>query len=273
MYDFDKTLCTKDMQEYSFIPDLHMQPQDFWKKSNDNASKYKMDRVLSYMYLMLKEANYKNIPITRESFKIAGNKVEFFPGVLDWFDRIRLYAKKKGENIEVEHYIISSGIKEFIEGSKIADKFKEIYACEFHYNVSGVADWPSIAVNYTAKTQFLFRINKGVLDISKDHELNEYTPENLRRVPFRNMIYFGDGMTDIPCMKLVHINGGKSIGVYTDENYGVAKELLKTDRVDFIAGADYSEGSDLDTYVKGVIESMILQERIINKTTRLKEIL
>ncbi|NBL00539.1 MAG: haloacid dehalogenase-like hydrolase, partial [Erysipelotrichia bacterium] len=238
MYDFDKTLCTKDMQEYSFIPRVNMDSQNFWQEVTKIAEEDKMDRILSYMYYMLEKAKAERVPIRKHDFMEAGENIELFPGVLDFFERMNAYGDALG--IQIEHYIISSGLKEIIEGSQLKDKFKKIYACEFHYDVNGVADWPSLVVNYTNKTQFLFRINKGVLDVFEDEQLNEFVEDIDRRIPFRNMIYLGDGLTDVPCMKLVKENGGQSIAVYTEKNK--VENLLVNRRVDFICKADYQEG-------------------------------
>ena len=257
MYDFDKTLCTKDMQEYAFIPTLGMSSSAFWGEANALTDTEEMDNILAYMYKMVEKAREKKVPITRETFREMGRSVEFFDGVLSWFDRINEYGKQA--SVRIEHYIVSSGIKEIIEGTAIAEKFKKIYACEFMYDYNGSIQWPKFAVNYTAKTQFLFRINKGVLTIDSKSadKLNQYTPENERRVPFRNMIYIGDGLTDVPCMKLVKSNGGQSIAVY-DQAKGreAALNLLKADRVNFVAPADYGPGSDVETIVQAIIKKI-----------------
>ena len=212
MYDFDKTLCTKDMQEYTFIPNVGLTPKDFWKESNQLAKDKKMDAILAYMYLMIEKAHVARVSIRRDEFVKMGKDLQFFPGVVDWFKRINKIGDELG--LSIEHYIISSGLHEIIEGSSIYKEFKDVFACEYLYDENDIACWPKNAVNYTTKTQFLFRINKGVLDISNDNDLNTYTPEDDRPVTFRNMIYIGDGLTDVPCMKLVKINGGYSIAVY-----------------------------------------------------------
>lgn len=257
MYDFDKTLCTKDMQEYAFIPALGMSSSAFWGEANALTDSEEMDNILAYMYKMVEKARENKVPITRDTFQEMGRSVEFFDGVLSWFDRINEYGEQAG--VRIEHYIVSSGIKEIIEGTAIAEKFKKIYACEFMYDYNGSIQWPKFAVNYTAKTQFLFRINKGVLTIDSKSadKLNQYTPENERRVPFRNMIYIGDGLTDVPCMKLVKSNGGQSIAVF-DQGKGreAALNLLKADRVNFVAAADYGPGSDIETIVQAIIKKI-----------------
>ncbi len=264
LYDFDKTLCTKDMQEYTFIPKIGMQPHQFWQESNHLADTEKMDRILAYMYLMLRKANQADQSIRREHFVELGKDLEFFPGVEEWFANINLFGQKMG--IDVEHYIISSGLREIIEGSSIFDQFREVFACEFLYDVNGVARWPKNAVNYTTKTQFLFRINKGVLDISNDNDLNKYTPEDERRIPFRNMIYIGDGYTDVPCMKLVKENGGYSIAVYQEGEKRKVNDLLKDNRVDFLTLADYTKNSELDQLVRDLIRKISMVDRLKKKT-------
>lgn len=257
MYDFDKTLCTKDMQEYAFIPTLGMTSSAFWGEVNTMTDKEEMDNILAYMYKMVEKAREKKIPVTRKTFHEMGMKVEYFNGVKTWFERVNNFGKEVG--VRVEHYIVSSGIKEIIEGTEIADYFKKIYACEFLYDYNGSIQWPKFAVNYTAKTQFLFRINKGVLTIDSKSadKLNRFTPENERPVPFRNMIYIGDGLTDVPCMKLVKSNGGQSIAVYDQEKGKEAAELLKkADRVNFVAPADYGPDSDIEVIVKAIIKKI-----------------
>ncbi|MDD3903601.1 MAG: HAD family hydrolase [Sphaerochaeta sp.] len=254
MYDFDKTLTTKDMQEYTFIPKLGMQADEFWSKANALAKNEQMDNILAYMKLMLDESKKHSQPIRRNDFVSLGKNLEFYPGVLSWFDLVDKKAKEVG--IVVEHYIISSGLKEIIEGSQIGEKFKRIYASEYLYDENGVAVWPKLSVNYTAKTQFLFRINKGVLDVSEDKKLNDYTPETNRSVPFRNMIYIGDGLTDVPCMKLVKNNGGKSIAVHKPGELGICSQLMVEQRIDFYTEANYSPNKELFSLVSIILQKM-----------------
>ena len=257
IYDFDRTLCTKDMQEYGFIPSLGMQPETFWREVNALTDREQMDNILAYMYLMIEKSRERGLPVTRETFEELGAGVEFFPGVMSWFQRISRFGAERG--VDVQHYIVSSGIREIIEGTPIAAHFKKIYACEFMYGADGAIRWPKFAVNYTAKTQFLFRINKGVLNIdSRSAEaLNRFTPENERPVPFANMIYIGDGLTDVPCMKLVKSHGGQSIAVYDpDLGDSVARTLLRDNRVSFIAPADYGSGQPLEAVVQAILEKI-----------------
>ena len=212
IYDFDGTLAPGNMQEYSFIEELKMTPKEFWDKSTELSKKQDASGILCYMKLMLDEAKHAGISIKRESFVQFGEKVELFNGVKEWFSLINKAGKEIGLNIE--HYINSSGLKEMIEGTPIAKEFKKIYACSFIYDNDGIATWPAIAVDYTAKTQFIFKINKGIKEVSDNKKINEYVPEENRPIPFKRMIYFGDGETDIPCMKMVKANGGYSIAVY-----------------------------------------------------------
>lgn len=260
MYDFDKTLSTKDMQEFGFIPSLNITPAEFWGEVRNLGQSENVDPVLAYMYQMLKKASEKGVSVTRDTFVALGKDIEYFAGVEEWFDRINEYGKQNG--VTIEHYVISSGTKEIIEGSSIKKHFKKIYACEFLYNENNVAIWPKLTVNYTNKTQFVFRINKGVLDVWDDERLNAFVPEEDRRVPFRNMIYIGDGLTDVPCMKLVKSNNGQSIAVFNKRKKEVAAQLIAEDRVDFITEANYTKDSELDKIVKTIIEKMAMVENL-----------
>ena len=262
MYDFDKTLCTRDMQEYTFFPSLGIDAESFWDETNKLREDYKMDPVLSYMYLMFKKSAENNRSLKRDYLKLMGENIELFPGVLDWFDRINEYGRSLG--VEIEHYVISSGLKEIIEGSPIGDKFKSIFASEFFYNGDGNAMWPKLAVNYTNKIQFLMRINKGILDISDDDSLNDKMLDDERRISTANMIYIGDGYTDVPCMKLTKENGGVSIAVYTDKNYYTAKKLLTDGRINYMVKSDYNEGTEIDEIIKMTIKSMVINNKLKN---------
>jgi 2-hydroxy-3-keto-5-methylthiopentenyl-1-phosphate phosphatase len=241
-----------------------MKPADFWRATNMLAQEKKMDAVLAYMYLMLEKAHATQQSIQRKSFVAAGKKLKFFPGVEDWFARINRFGADR--DVKIEHYIISSGLREIIEGSGIMKNFREVFACEFLYNENNVACWPKNVVNYTTKSQFLFRINKGVLDLSDDNTLNKFTPEDQRPVPFRNMIYIGDGYSDVPCMKLVKSNGGYSIAVYPKGKKTKVAHLLIHGRVDYLAPADYSENSELDTIIRDIVGKMALTDSLKRKS-------
>ena len=260
LYDFDRTLSPKDMQEDSFIPSIGMPSAQFWHESNGMAEAHHMDKVLAYMYLMLKKSKEKGRSIRREAFQEYGRSVELFPGVPQWFDRVNEYGACQG--YQIHHYIISSGLMEIIEGTEIARFFKAIFASAYYYDETGAAQWPALAVNYTSKTQYLFRINKGILDVNRDEEVNAHMPDSIRPVTFPRMIYLGDGFTDVPCMKLVRENGGHSIAVYQGQTNESIAALMKDDRVDCVFPADYRTGSALDQYVHHVIDKITANDRI-----------
>ncbi len=264
-YDFDKTLSPTDMQAQGYIQSVGYDVAEFWKKTNELAETNDMDKNLAYMYVMMDEARGRLI-FSRDKLEEYGSRVSLFSGVAEWFDRLNKYGEDHG--ICVEHYIISSGLKEMIEGTEIARKgaFKKVYASSFYYDDRGMAVWPAQVVNYTNKTQFLFRIVKGVLDVNDDN-VNEYCkPEDLR-VPFRNIVYIGDSDTDIPCMKVVNSNGGHSIGVYNPETKNVDRvnKMLRENRIRYIAPADYNDGSELDRLVKAIIDKTEAYEVLESK--------
>ena len=260
LYDFDKTLCTQDMQNYAFIPALGMEPGDFWREANVFGWQQHMDGILAYMYTMIRKCQELGLPLTRAFLSRCGENIVFFPGVTDWFARIDRFAALLG--VQTEHYVISSGLREIIDGSAIADSFKEIYASEFYYDEQGRPAWPKLAVNFTAKTQFVYRINKGVLDVSDDQTLNASMPDDSKRVPFTNMIYIGDGLSDVPCMKMMRAYGGQAIAVYHAGNRAGVEDLLAKGRVDFIFPADYREGTALDETAKNIIRKMAITDRL-----------
>lgn len=259
IYDFDKTLCTKDMQEYAFIPSLGMDSVTFWKEVNDFASKNQMDPILAYMFMMTKMARGK-VLLTKNVLREQGKTVELLPGIPEWFSKIREFGETEG--VAIEHYIVSSGLTQIILGTGLAEEFSGIYASEFLYDENGVPIWPALALNYTSKTQFIFRINKGIRDITEAKALNSFTPQSERRIPYRNMIYIGDGLTDVPCMKLVKLNGGRSIGVYQGDNDSQVCDLIRHDRVNYITRADYRFDQELASIVKKLIVSIKKEEEL-----------
>jgi len=261
-YDFDGTLVPGHMQNHSFFPELgYTNPyEEFWPRVKDLAEAGDMDEILAYMHLMLKEANYRDISIKRSKFVEHGNGIELFPGVASWFERINSFADGLGVNLK--HYIISSGLREMIQGSPIADKFSAIFASGYMYNQDDVAIWPALAVNYTNKTQYIFRINKGIENSWDNKSLNRYWEEEERPVPQKNIVYFGDGETDVPAMKMVNYLGGTSIAVYESNNSryeGIAKSLVEQNRASIAVAADYSEGSELELKVKDILQTMVGQ--------------
>ena len=260
-YDFDGTLAPGNIQEYDFVPAIGMTKKAFWKDVGELTKKHNADNILMYMMHMLDKANAAQVPVRKVDFVNFGRSVTLFEGVIDWFDRINRYGKERG--VKVMHYIISSGNREMIEGTPIAKKFAAIYASSFIYDQNGVAKWPALAVNYTTKTQFLFRINKGVLNVHDNSKINEFVPKEDRHVPFNNIVFIGDG--DIPCFRMVKSQGGHSIAVYKPSTHGTkekAKKLIKDGRVNFIAPANYSENSEIDTFVKRIINKVAADDSL-----------
>lgn len=263
-YDFDKTLSPNDMQAQGFIQSLGKEVEKFWNESNKLASDNEMDQNLAWMYKMTKESRGKHI-FNKEMLLEYGANVELYPGVSTWFERINEYGKNRG--IIVEHYIISSGLKEMIEGTEVAKYFKKIYASSFYFDEYGVAVWPAQCINYTNKTQFLFRIKKDALEIN-DTKVNDYLSEEESRVPFRNIVYIGDSDTDVPCMKLVSANGGYSIGVHGKDSKNKVFKMIEENRIKYFAEADYSSESELEDIIKNIIDRTAVNEVLENKYTK-----
>lgn len=255
VYDFDGTLSPGNMQEFGFVQAVGKDPTQFWEKVVGMATQNDASGILCYMYLMLQEAVANGISLRRESFQRFGSKIELFKGVREWFPTINEYGRSIGLNIK--HYINSSGLREMIEGTPIAKEFENIYACSFLYNVDGIAFWPAVAVDYTTKTQFLFKINKGIREVSDNKRINEYVAKEDRPVPFERMIYFGDGETDVPSMSVVKSQGGHAIAVYGDpKKKATAQKLINENRVDFMCKADYSEGGEIHSTVKRILDKI-----------------
>lgn len=257
IYDFDGTLSPGNMQEYDFIPSVGKSNKEFWEESNNMALAQDADPILTYMYKMVHDARGKGLSLRREAFNASGANISLYEGVREWFGRINAYAAEKG--ITVHHYINSSGLREMIEGTSIAHEFRKIYACSFLYDIDGIAVWPALAVNYTNKTQFIFKINKGIESVYDSEGVNKFIPHNQRTVRFRHMIYFGDGTTDIPCMRLVKEQGGHSIAVYkpsSEEDRLKSEQLVRDNRVSYVCAADYSKGREIDMLVHTIIDKI-----------------
>jgi phosphoserine phosphatase len=268
-YDFDGTLAPGNMQEHSFIPRLGLDNDQFWAESNAESRKHDMDDILSYLQLMLNKAREKNIRVTRQALLDHGREIQFFNGVETYFDAINRYAAGKGADIE--HHIISSGVREIIHGTSIARHFKNVFASGYVFDDHDVAIWPALAINYTNKTQYLFRINKGI-DNSFDNSLiNKFVEEEKRPIPFSRMIYIGDGETDVPAMKMIKFKGGTAIAVYDTKKRKtknkpsakeICEELIRQDRADFIAPADYSTTSKLFRILSHLINRIVEEEEL-----------
>ncbi|MDD4142274.1 MAG: HAD family hydrolase [Bacteroidales bacterium] len=269
-YDFDGTLAPGNMQEHKFIPELGIGNHDFWEEANRLAQENDMDEILAYMELMLEKAKEAGVSIKKESFQHYGKSIEFFENVETYFDRINKYADSKG--LTIEHYIISSGLREFVCGTSIARYFKNIFASGFKYDEHDVAVWPALAINYTNKTQYLYRINKGIHNSWDNTLINKYVPDEDRPVPFSDMIYIGDGETDVPAMKMIKYQRGTAIAVYNPATIQsktsrksprqICLELIAQNRADYIAPANYTEGSELDIILKRIIDKIAAEHEL-----------
>lgn len=262
MYDFDKTLSTDDMQSYSFIPKLGMTPEEFWGETEKFSKKNGVERILSYMYMMIYKAREKGIKLTKEYLRECGKNIQYHPGVETFFKRINEYGAKNG--VKVEHYLVSSGTREILEGCSIFKEFTKVYGCEYLFDKNGEPVWPKLAINYTQKTQFFFRIAKGVTEVSNDDGVNEKNINGLR-IPYSNIVYIGDGMTDVACMTLVNKNNGYSIGVYTEANKEKVQKIKGDKRCKFVIPADYSYGKDMEKVLHIIIDDVhnrtVLEEK------------
>lgn len=257
IYDFDGTLSPGNMQEFGFIQAVKKTPEEFWRLSDNIAIGQDASNVLAYMKLMFDEAKRNNVRLRRDSFFEFGRDIELFDGVREWFSLINKYGEEHG--VRIEHYVNSSGLKEIIEGSEIASEFKHIYAGSFIYDENGEAEWPGIAADYTAKTQYLFKISKGIFSARDAKQVNSSVAEDKKRIPFPHMIYFGDGETDVPCMKIVGMFGGNPIAVYNPENEkkkASAYKLKRQGRAKFALPAVYSEGSQTFKVVCAIIDKI-----------------
>lgn len=262
-YDFDGTLAPGNMQERDFIPAVGMTTHEFWKEVRSLSEKHEADNILVYMWLMLRRANAAQVQVRKEDFENYGKNVPLFPGVTDWFKQINVYGH--GSGVTVQHFVISSGIREMIAGSPINKYFRRVYASSFIYDHHGVASWPAMALNYTTKTQYLFRINKGSLDVHDHSVINDFVPHEARPMPFKHMVFIGDGETDVPCFRLVKDQGGHSIAVYkpsTPKTKTKANKLLEEGRVNFVAPADYNQGKKIDQIVKAIVDKVAADKHL-----------
>lgn len=252
IYDFDFTLCSGDAPTFNLFP-LYGLDKTFYDEINGYCKEDNMEGIISLLYYLQKRARQQGKPLTKEILCNCGKDLSFYPGVDTWFERINNFGKENG--FEIEHYLISSGILEIIEGNEIAKKFKKIFASCYHYDENGFADWPLSVVNYTNKTQFIYRINRGILNNVDDKILNGYIPREKRVIPYKNMIYIGDGFTDVPSMKTMNEKKGYAVAVYCEKDE-TAKKLFESGRCNCAMQANYEEGSELDTAIKKRILSL-----------------
>ena len=263
VYDFDGTLSPGNMQEHSFLPSVGIDPTPFWSEVKKLARESDGDEILIYLKQMIDASRAAKQPISKKTFKSHGRKVALFPGVEGWFDRIKKKGAERG--LKVEHYIISSGVREMIEGTPIAKSFRKIFASSYYYDANGVAEWPALAINYTNKTQYLFRINKGTLDVWDHSQINKFVERAERHVPFDRIAFFGDGETDIPCMRLVTEQGGYAVAIYPPNKRNARKKvqpLIEEQRARFVAKADYSIGSEIDKISDAILDDIATRIRI-----------
>jgi len=259
VYDFDGTLTPQPMQEYTILPKIGIKKGDrFWGEVRKEAVNTGGEEIVTYMRLMLEKSRNKKYPVTPEILESLAGKITYFPGVQTYFEHINKFTKNNFDDIKLSHYIISAGLKEIISGTSIAKYFYNIFASEYHYDEYNRADFPKVIVNDTLKTQFIFRINKGKELLHES--INTHMPTPLRPIPFQNILYIGDGLTDVPCMAVIRKNGGYAIAVFKSHNSKgkeICKELLSAGRVDFIAKADYSNDSELVQLIKLLLNNIV----------------
>ncbi|NDC62415.1 MAG: haloacid dehalogenase-like hydrolase [Planctomycetia bacterium] len=263
VYDFDGTLAPHNLPEHTFLPSLGIDDNEaFWRAVKEEARARDGCEILAYMHRMLEAAASRGVSVTRDLLHRHGRSVPLFAGVEDWFAEIDEYGRRK--RLEIEHYVISSGIREFIEGCPIFPRFRRVFASAYAYDEQGRAKWPSTAINYTNKTQFLFRINKGIDNVWDNSAINAWMPRTERRIPFERMLFLGDGDTDIPSMKMVRQKGGQAVAVFDPvlfeqrKSQGRLERLIAENRVDYVAAADYTRDSLLSVVVRGILGRMSL---------------
>jgi hypothetical protein len=264
VYDFDGTLAEGNIQEHSLIPSLGIDAADFWNVVKEKSHQHDADEVLIYMWWLLEVARNKGVQIRSQVLQSHGREVPLFPGVVGWFPRINRFAADR--NLDLRHFVISSGLFEMIEGCPVFGCFERVFASRYIYDEDGAAIWPGLAINYTTKTQYLFRINKGIGNSWDNEAINRWVPPTERPIPFSRMIFLGDGDTDVPTMKMMHHQGGHSVAVFDERKWKQASaqdkigRLIAEDRVHFVAPANYSEDSQLDVTVKGILGRIAREE-------------
>lgn len=258
VYDFDGTLAPGNIQEHALIPrHLGMTTKEFWDEVAAEKQRHDADEILVYLRLLAMKARQAGKPLTQAVLREHGAGTPLFEGAEEWFSRIDGHALARG--LALEHYVISSGNEEMISGTRIFHHFEKVFASRYRYDEQGHADWPAVAINYTSKTQYLFRINKGVANSWSNEPVNRWIPMSERPIPFSRIIYLGDGDTDIPSMKMVRHQGGHSIAVFDPERWAKRElqqkvyNLIAEDRAHFVVPADYRDGSQLDITVKGIL--------------------
>lgn len=263
VYDFDGTLSPQPMQEYTVLPEIGISPQAFWEECQREAQKYNADAMLTYMRLLTEKIEARQTHLNKKKLRDLAQGIRYFPGVETWFERINRHVKATSAGkIKIKHYVISAGLKEILEGIKIRQHFERMYASEYYFDHHDAARFPTVVINDTSKTQYIFRINKGIEDINRS--INDYMPESDRPIPFENMLYIGDGLTDVPCMTVTKNNGGFAVAVHKPRNpqsLAVCRKLARADRIDYYAPADYREDKILERRVKLILD--VIMARIM----------
>lgn len=270
VYDFDGTLSPRPMQEYTFLPKIGEDPKTFWRECNRISREQEADPLITYMHLMYQKAKARNVRIDRADLVALGRDVELFPGVEAWFGEIAEYIRIRAESqgVALRHYLISSGLVEIIEGTRIRPHFHNVFASEYWFEAYDLP-YPKRVITDTGKTQYLFRINKGIENLGQS--INEHMPEGVRPIPFSNMIYFGDGDTDVPSMAVMRKNGGHAIAVHTPgKSRAKCVDLFKAGRCDFFAPADYRRGSELFRRTTLLIDRILANIRLEEEAWRLR---
>ncbi len=266
VYDFDGTLSPQPMQEYTVLPELGEDSGRFWEECTKEARKSKADGMLTYMRLLIEKMESNHTHLDKKALRKLAKDIKYFPGVETWFGRINEHVIQKSNGIiKVKHYIISAGLKEILDGIRIRKHFEKMFASEYYFDHHDAAKFPTIVINDTSKTQYLFRINKGIEDVNKS--INDYMPENERPVPFSNMIYIGDGLTDVPCMTVTKNNGGFAVAVHkpnSSNSVSVCRDLSQGNRIDYFAPANYKKGKKLEKRVKLLLD-LIVAKIILEK--------
>jgi len=259
VYDFDGTLTPQPMQEYTILPKLGLSSKRFWNDVKAETAKTHGDEMLTYMRLLIERLEDQKEHLSKKDLRMLANNIKYFPGIPRWFERISKHVKRKsGGRVKIRNYVISAGQRELLEGTSIRKFFHRVFASEYYFNHHGVATFSNVLINDTGKTQYIFRINKGREE--PEETINEYTPESKRPIPFQNIIYVGDGMTDVPCMTVTKKNGGHAIAVHKphhSRSLATCRTLLKAGRIDFFAPADYQSGSRLEHRFKLILDMII----------------
>ncbi|OGX14580.1 MAG: hypothetical protein A2351_01415 [Omnitrophica bacterium RIFOXYB12_FULL_50_7] len=261
VYDFDGTLSPGNMQEETIFKAYGIDKKKFWARSQSLVIRKGYEKTLAYLKLLIDDPIFKKRPLTKRMLREFASHIPYYPGVDEgYFDQLGAFIRSLPEvpeaGITLEHYIISSGLQDILEGISIRKHFKKIYACEYDFQ-RGRPVFPKLVINDTNKTQFLFRINKGRLKLSES--INNHMPETERRIPFRNMIYVGDGITDVPSMTVVQKAGGNAIAVYDPAKRvpRAVKTMVAEHRAEHFAPADFRPQSLLVKILRQTLKKII----------------